>query len=72
VLNHEKVFALTGSLGGVESILSYPCAMSHIALSPEERRRRGVEDGLLRLSTGLEDPADLIADLEQALATVPS
>jgi cystathionine gamma-synthase/cystathionine gamma-lyase len=71
VLNHVKVFALTGSLGGVESILSYPWAMSHVALSPEERRRRGVEDGLLRLSLGLEDPADLIADLEQALQIAP-
>jgi cystathionine beta-lyase/cystathionine gamma-synthase len=69
VLNHVKVFALTGSLGGVESILSYPWAMSHVTLSPDERRRRGVEDGLLRLSIGIEDPRDLIADLEQALET---
>lgn len=67
VLNSVKVFALTGSLGGVESILSYPAAMSHVAFTPEERRRRGVENGLLRLSVGLEDPADLIADLDQAL-----
>jgi cystathionine beta-lyase/cystathionine gamma-synthase len=72
VLNRVKVFALTGSLGGVESILSYPWAMSHVALSPDERQRRGVEDGLLRLSIGLEDPADLIADLDQALESAPA
>jgi cystathionine beta-lyase/cystathionine gamma-synthase len=70
VLNSVKLFALTGSLGGVESILSYPAKMSHAALTPEERKRRGITDGLLRLSVGLEDAADLIADLDQALENV--
>lgn len=55
------------SLGAVESILSYPVQMSHAAMPPEERRRRGITDGLLRLSVGLEDVDDLLADLEQAL-----
>jgi cystathionine gamma-synthase/cystathionine gamma-lyase len=72
VLNRSQVFTLTGSLGGVESIISYPAAMSHVAFTPEERHRRGVGDGLLRLSIGIEDPADLIADLEQALEHAPA
>jgi cysteine-S-conjugate beta-lyase len=60
------VFAV--SLGGVESILSYPAKMSHAAMEPEEREKRGITNGLLRLSVGLEHEDDLIADLEQALA----
>ena len=59
------VFAV--SLGGVESILSYPAKMSHAAMEPEERLKRGITDGLLRLSIGLEHEDDLIADIEQAL-----
>jgi cystathionine beta-lyase len=55
------------SLGGVESILSYPATMSHSGMPREERHKRGITDGLLRLSVGLEDPEDIIADLEQAL-----
>ncbi len=67
VLNSVKVFTLTGSLGGVESIISYPAQMSHIALAAEERYRRGISDGVLRLSVGIEDEKDLISDLDQAL-----
>ena len=59
---------LAVSLGGVESILSYPATMSHGAMPREERLARGITDGLVRLSVGLEDPDDLIRDLEQALA----
>lgn len=55
------------SLGGVESILSYPARMSHAAMPPEERHARGITPGLLRLSTGLEDPRDILNDLKQAL-----
>jgi cystathionine beta-lyase len=55
------------SLGGVDSILSYPASMSHAAMPAEERSARGISDALVRLSVGLEDPDDLIADLEQAL-----
>lgn len=68
VLEKTKVFALAASLGGVESIISYPSLMSHVALSREQRHQRGIGDGLLRLSVGLEDAADLCADLEQALS----
>lgn len=55
------------SLGAVESILSYPAMMSHASMPVEERIQRGITDGLIRLSVGLEDADDLIADLDQAL-----
>jgi cystathionine beta-lyase len=55
------------SLGGVESILSYPATMSHAAMPREERLKRGIKDSLVRLSVGLEDPDDLLDDLDQAL-----
>ncbi len=55
------------SLGGVESILSYPTTMSHAAMPAPERAARGITDGLVRLSVGLESPEDLIADFSQAL-----
>lgn len=64
------VFAV--SLGAVESILSYPARMSHAAMPKEERERRGITDGLLRISVGLEDADDLIKDFEQALAKLPA
>ncbi len=56
------------SLGGVETIMSYPRTMSHASMPPEERAERGISDGLIRLSVGLESAADLIADIERALA----
>ncbi|HEU5138499.1 MAG TPA: cystathionine beta-lyase [Bacillales bacterium] len=56
------------SLGAVESILSYPPRMSHASMPKKEREKRGITDGLLRLSVGLENPDDLIADFEEALA----
>ena len=59
------VFAV--SLGGVESILSYPAQMSHAAMPKAEREKRGITDGLLRFSVGLEHVDDLIADFDQAL-----
>lgn len=60
------------SLGGVESILSYPVTMSHACVPKEERDKQGVTEGLLRLSVGIEDCEDLLEDLEQALAMVQS
>jgi len=59
------------SLGSVESILSYPAAMSHASMPQAERTRRGITDGLIRLSVGLEDPDDLMRDLAQALDALP-
>ncbi|HIH16685.1 MAG TPA: aminotransferase class I/II-fold pyridoxal phosphate-dependent enzyme [Candidatus Diapherotrites archaeon] len=58
------------SLGGVESLVSHPPTMSHSSLSREERLKRGIHDGLLRLSCGIENADDLISDLEEALAGV--
>jgi cysteine-S-conjugate beta-lyase len=58
---------LAVSLGGVESILSYPTTMSHASVPAEERLKRGISDRLVRLSVGLEDPADLIEDFARAL-----
>ena len=56
------------SLGGVESIMSYPVTMSHSMMSEEERLRRGITDSLIRFSVGLEAPEDLLADITAALA----
>ena len=67
VADSLKVFLLATSLGGVESLVSQPSATSHHGLTREERLKRGIGDGMLRLSVGLEDAEDLIADLNQAL-----
>ena len=67
VADRLRLFALAPSLGGAESLVTQPCTTTHHGLTPEERARRGIADSMLRLSIGLEDPADLIADLEQAL-----
>ncbi|MBP6546492.1 MAG: aminotransferase class I/II-fold pyridoxal phosphate-dependent enzyme, partial [Phenylobacterium sp.] len=61
------LFGLAPSLGGVESLVTQPCTTTHHGLTPEERARRGIADTMLRLSVGLEDADDLIADLFQAL-----
>ncbi|OZC37470.1 cystathionine gamma-synthase [Marinobacter vinifirmus] len=68
VADSLKIFLLATSLGGVESLVSQPSATSHHGLSREERLKRGIGDGMLRLSVGLEDVEDLIADLNQALS----
>ncbi|MBK7421816.1 MAG: aminotransferase class I/II-fold pyridoxal phosphate-dependent enzyme [Propionivibrio sp.] len=68
VADRLHLFALAPSLGGAESLVTQPCTTTHHGLTPEERIRRGISDAMLRLSVGLEDSDDLIADLEQALA----
>jgi cystathionine gamma-lyase len=67
-LERCQIFALAESLGGVESLIEHPAIMTHASLPPEKRATLGIGDGLVRLSVGVEDEADLIADLEQALA----
>ena len=67
VLKRVKLPLVAVSLGGVESILSYPATMSHASMPHEERLSRGITDGLVRLSVGLESADDLIADLSSAL-----
>jgi cystathionine beta-lyase/cystathionine gamma-synthase len=68
ILERLKLFALAESLGAVESLAEHPARMTHASIPAAERRRSGVGDGLIRLSIGVEDAADLIADLESALA----
>jgi cystathionine beta-lyase/cystathionine gamma-synthase len=58
-----RIFACAESLGGVESLAEHPAIMTHASLPPEARRALGIGDGLIRLSVGLEDPSDLVADL---------
>jgi cystathionine gamma-lyase len=67
ILGRVKVFSLAESLGGVESLISHPASMTHASVPPERRAELGLRDDLLRLSCGVEDVGDLIADLEQAL-----
>ncbi len=62
-----RVFTLAESLGGVESLVSHPAAMTHAAVPKEQRERMGITEGLVRLSVGIEDVEDLIEDLDQAL-----
>lgn len=62
-----RFFSLAESLGGVESLICHPARMTHGSIPKEERERRGITDSLLRLSVGIEDAADLIGDLRQAL-----
>jgi len=66
-LKRVKLCALAESLGGVESLISHPATMTHASVPPEQRRTIGVTDGLVRISVGIEDVEDIIADLKQAL-----
>jgi cystathionine beta-lyase/cystathionine gamma-synthase len=68
VVNRLRLLCVAPSLGGVESLVSMPRYTSHAALGAAERHALGIEDGFVRISLGIEDAADIIADLEQALA----
>ena len=68
LMNHVKLCGLAESLGSVETMITHPASMTHADVPPEDRRRRGLTDGLVRLSVGVEDVDDIISDLEQALA----
>lgn len=70
VMGATKLFVLAESLGGVESLMTHPAVMTHGAVPREEREARGFVDGLVRLSVGIEDIDDLLADLKTALAAV--
>lgn len=67
LVESTRLAILAVSLGGVETLIEHPASMSHAPLSDEQLRRAGIPPGLIRLSVGIEDPQDLIADLEQAL-----
>lgn len=68
VVERTRIFALAESLGGVESLIGHPASMTHASVPREMRERMGLTDSLVRLSVGIEDVEDLIADLDQALA----
>jgi cystathionine gamma-lyase len=70
VLERVRVFALAESLGGVESLISHPATMTHASVPAERRNQLGITDGLIRLSCGVEDVEDLLADVEQAFKGV--
>ena len=72
VLRTLRWFTLAESLGGVESLVAHPASMTHASMTPEARLRAGITDGVIRLSVGIEAPEDLVADLDQALATLPA
>ena len=70
LLNSVKLMSLAESLGGVETLISHPASMTHASVPEDRRNRIGITDGLVRISAGIEDVADLLGDLEQALAAV--
>ena len=67
LMDRVRVATLAVSLGGVETLIEHPASMTHAGMSREDRMTAGIDDGLVRYSVGIEDPADLIADLKQAL-----
>jgi cystathionine gamma-lyase len=71
VLKRVRVFSLAESLGGVESLISHPATMTHASVTPDMRLKLGITDGLVRLSCGIEELDDLVADLEQAFDGLP-
>ncbi len=70
VLESVKLCTLAESLGGVETLICHPATMTHASVAPEVRERLGITDGLVRISVGIEDTEDIIADLDQALGKV--
>ncbi len=71
VLGRVRVFSLAESLGGVESLISHPALMTHASVDPDRRIALGITDGLVRLSCGVEDIGDLLADIDQAFRGLP-
>ena len=69
VLNGVSLFSLAESLGGVESLISHPATMTHASVPTDQRLARGITDGLIRISVGIEDAGDLEDDLRQALSS---
>jgi cystathionine beta-lyase/cystathionine gamma-synthase len=70
LMNNVKLCALAESLGAVETMITHPATMTHAGVPKEEREARGLTDGLVRISVGIEDVEDIIADLDQALASI--
>ncbi len=72
VLKSVRLCSLAESLGGVETLISHPATMTHASVPPEDRQRLGITDGLVRISVGIEDVSDIIADLNHGLNAVTS
>jgi cystathionine beta-lyase/cystathionine gamma-synthase len=72
VVERTRLFALAESLGGVESLIGHPASMTHASVPKEMRDEMGLTDGLVRLSVGIEDTEDLIADLDRAMGATPA
>lgn len=72
MMNAVKLCELAVSLGGVETLIQHPASMTHASMGADARKRAHITDGLVRISVGIEDPDDLIADLEQAMAAARS
>ncbi len=70
MLRKVRVCTLGESLGGVETLISHPASMTHAALGEAGRKKIGLTDGMVRISVGIEDADDIIADLDQALAAI--
>ena len=70
LLKNVRICSLAESLGGVETLISHPALMTHASIPPELQREIGITEGMVRISVGIEDVEDLIADLDQALAKV--
>jgi cystathionine beta-lyase/cystathionine gamma-synthase len=70
VLESVKLCTLAESLGGVETLISHPATMTHASVDADKRERLGITDGLVRISVGLEDTDDIIADIDQALSKI--
>jgi cystathionine beta-lyase/cystathionine gamma-synthase len=71
VCKRVRLMALAESLGGVETLISHPASMTHASVPPDRRAKIGLTEGLVRISAGIEDPEDLIADIDQALQALP-
>lgn len=72
LMDHVKLATLAVSLGGVETLIEHPASMTHAGVPHADRLEAGITDGLVRYAVGIEEPEDLIADLEQALRSVPA
>ena len=70
MLRKVRVCSLAESLGGVETLISHPATMTHAALGEKGRKQIGITDGLVRISVGIENVEDIIADLDQALSAM--
>lgn len=70
LMNNVKLCTLAVSLGGVESLVQHPASMTHSGMSPEARAKAGITDGLVRISVGIEDADEIIADLDQGMALI--